>query len=127
MEAKLYVRAGSGRAPGVREDLRQVPHPHIVGRQGNPDERPTLISLSEADQKFISDYNGRVPPLTGKAFFQRWGAKTAAQLVARFQEAWFSFTEAGLTDDEDIVKITAYVLKMNAKAGNQAVPERPAP
>jgi hypothetical protein len=29
--------------------------------------------------------------------------------VARFQEAKFSFEEAGLTDDEEIVHITAYV------------------
>ena len=54
--------------------------------------------------------------------FERWGSKTAAQLVARFQEAKFSFKEAGLTDDEDIVRITAYVLQVNgAKPGSQAL------
>jgi hypothetical protein len=91
-----------------------------MGRQGNPDERPTVSSLSEADQKFIGNYNGRVPPLAGKAFLQRWGGKTAAQLVSRFQEASFSFEEAGLTDNEDIVRITAYVLQVNgAKPGSQ--------
>jgi hypothetical protein len=93
-----------------------------MGRQGNVDERPTVSSLSEADQKFIADYNNRVPPLAGKAFLQRWGSKTAAQLVARFQEAKFSFKEAGITDDEDIVRITAYVLQVNgAKPGSQAL------
>jgi hypothetical protein len=94
----------------------------LLGRQGNPDERPAVSSLSDADRKFIADYNDRVPPLAGKAFLQRWGSKTAAQLVARFQEAKFSFKDAGLTDDEDIVRITAYVLQVNgAKPGNQAL------
>ncbi len=92
----------------------------LMGRHGKPDERPAVSSLSEADQKFIGDYDGRVPPLAGAEFLQRWGSKTAAQLVARFQEAKFSFKEAGLTDDENIVNITAYVLQANgAKAGNQ--------
>jgi mono/diheme cytochrome c family protein len=94
----------------------------LMGRRGNPDERPTVRSLSEADQKFLADFNNRVPPLAGKAFLQRWGSKTAAQLVARFQDAKFSFKEAGLTDDEDIVRITAYVLQVNGgKPGNQAL------
>lgn len=92
----------------------------LMGREGNSDERPAVSSLSEADRKFIAAFNGRVPPLAGKAFLQRWGDKTAAQLVARFQEAKFSFTEAGLTDDEDIVRITSYVLQVNgAKAGGK--------
>jgi hypothetical protein len=94
----------------------------LLGRRGNPDERPTVNSLSKADQKFIENAGGRVPPLAGKVFLQRWGSKTAAQLVARFQEAKFSFEEAGLTDDEEIVNITTYVLQMNgAKAGNRAL------
>jgi mono/diheme cytochrome c family protein len=94
----------------------------LMGRQGDPDERPTVSSLSDADRKFIADFNNRVPPLAGKAFLQRWGSKTAAQLVARFQEAKFSFKEAGITDDEDIVRITAYVLEVNgAKPGSQAL------
>jgi mono/diheme cytochrome c family protein len=92
----------------------------LMGRQGKPEERPAVTSLSEADRKFIGNYNGRVPPLAGEVFLERWGAKTAAQLVARFQEAKFSFAEAGLTDDENIVDITAYVLQVNgAKAGSQ--------
>jgi hypothetical protein len=94
----------------------------LMGRQGNPEERPMVSSLSEADRKFIENYGGHVPPLAGKVFLQRWGAKTAAQLVARFQEAKFSFAEAGLTNDEDIVHITAYVLQVNgARAGSQAL------
>ena len=94
----------------------------LMGRQGNPDERPAVSSLSEADQKFIGNYAGHVPPLAGKVFLERWGSKTAAQLVARFQEAKFSFDEAGLTDDEEIVNITAYVLQVNgAKPGSHAL------
>jgi hypothetical protein len=93
-----------------------------MGRHGDPDERPTVSSLSDADRKFIADFNNRVPPLAGEVFLQRWGSKTAAQLVARFQQAKFSFKEAGLTDDEDIVRITAYVLQVNgAKPGSQAL------
>lgn len=92
----------------------------LMGRYGKPDERPSISALSDADRKFIADYGDEVPPLAGKSFLQRWGAKTAAQLVARFQEAKFSFRDAGLTDDEDIVRITAYVLQVNgAKSGNQ--------
>ncbi|HEY6347668.1 MAG TPA: hypothetical protein VIY49_39760 [Bryobacteraceae bacterium] len=92
----------------------------LMGRQGKPEERPLVTSLSQADQQFIRNYNGRVPPLAGEVFIQRWGSKTAAQLVARFQEAKFSFEEAGLEDDESIVDITAYVLQVNgAKAGSQ--------
>jgi cytochrome c553 len=92
----------------------------LMGRQGRADELPALSSLSEADRKFLADYDGQVPPLAGKAFLERWGAKTAAELVARFQQARFSFKEAGLTDDEDIVRITAYVLQVNgAKPGSR--------
>jgi mono/diheme cytochrome c family protein len=92
----------------------------LMGRQGNLDERPALSSLSDADRKFIADFNDRVPPLAGRAFLQRWGSKTAAQLVVRFQEAKFSFKEAAINDDEEIVRITAYVLQVNgAKPGSQ--------
>ena len=92
----------------------------LMGRQGNPDELPPVNTLSDADRKFIADYADQVPPLAGKAFLQRWGSKTAAQLVDRFQQAKFSFKQAGLTDDEDIVRITAYILQVNgAKAGKQ--------
>jgi mono/diheme cytochrome c family protein len=92
----------------------------LMGRKGKPEERPAVGSLSQADQQFITNYDGHVPPLAGEVFLQRWGSKSAAQLVARFQEAKFSFEEAGLTDDESIVDITAYVLQVNgAKAGSQ--------
>jgi hypothetical protein len=102
--------------------VRQAPYAHVDGASGRPDERPTVSSLSNADGKFIADSDNRVPPLAGKAFLQRWGSKTAALLVARFREAKFSFKEAGPTDDEDIVRITAYVMQVNgAKPGSQAL------
>ncbi len=92
----------------------------LMGREGKPEERPPVSSLSEADQQFINSFGGRVPPLAGEVFLQRWGSKTAAELVARFQDAKFSFREAGLTDDEGIVEITAYVFQVNgARAGTQ--------
>jgi hypothetical protein len=92
----------------------------LTGRQGNPDERPEIGSLSEADRQFIASLGGTVPPLVGKIFLEHWGSATAAQLVDRFQQARFSFKEAGLTDDEEIVNITAYILSLNgAKPGDR--------
>jgi mono/diheme cytochrome c family protein len=40
----------------------------LLGRQGKPEERPPVSSLSAADQQFIGNYGGRVPPLAGEAF-----------------------------------------------------------
>jgi mono/diheme cytochrome c family protein len=90
----------------------------LMGRKGVPDELPPLESLSASYQKFIGP-RGFVPPLTGKVFIDRWGGKTAAQLIARFQETvddpYFHFE--GM-NDETTVDITAYVLQVNgAKAG----------
>jgi hypothetical protein len=62
-----------------------------------------------------------VAPLAGKVFIDRWGAKTAAQLIARFQETaddpYFQFE--GM-HGETTVNIAAYVLQVNgAKAGTE--------
>ena len=94
----------------------------LMGRKGDPGELPPLTSLSESYQKFIGP-RGFVAPLAGKVFLARWGAKTAAQLIARFQETvddpYFKFEN--MTDDTT-VEITAYVLQVNgAKAGSQAL------
>jgi hypothetical protein len=91
-----------------------------MGRKGDPGELPPLTSLSASYQKFIGP-RGFVAPLAGKVFIDRWGAKTAAQLIARFQETvddpYFQFE--GI-DDETTVNITAYVLQVNgAKAGTE--------
>ena len=92
----------------------------LMGRKGDPGELPPLSSLSASYQKFIGP-RGVVAPLAGKVFLDRWGGKTAAQLVARFQETvddpFFKFENM---TDETTVDITAYVLQMNgARAGSQ--------
>lgn len=92
----------------------------LLGRKGEDGELPPVASLSAPYQKFIGTPN-HVPPLAGKAFLSRWGQRTAAELIARFQitasDPFFQFE--GM-DEDTVVKITAYVLKMNgAKSGNQ--------
>src|SRR5580700_11209231 len=92
----------------------------LLGRKGEDGELPPVSSLSAAYQKFIGNPN-HVPPLAGKAFLNRWGQKTAAELIARFQitasDRFFQFE--GINDDT-VVNITAYVLQVNgAKAGPQ--------
>ena len=94
--------------------------PTLMGRKGDKEELPPLSSLSASYQKFIGP-RGFVAPLAGKVFIDRWGGKTAAQLIARFQETvddpYFQFE--GMSD-ETTVNITAYVLQVNgAKAGTQ--------
>jgi hypothetical protein len=104
----------------------------VMGRKGDPGEMPPLSSLSASYQKFIGPqmrryvsqdlvWQGFVPPLAGKVFIGRWGAKTAAQLIARFQETvndpYFQFE--GI-NDEFTVNLTAYILQVNgAKAGTE--------
>ena len=92
----------------------------LLGRKGEDDELPPVASLSAAYQKFIGTPI-HVPSLAGKVFLSRWGQKTAAELIARFQvtasDSFFQFQ--GMNDDA-VVNITAYVLQMNgAKARNQ--------
>src|SRR6516225_9739620 len=92
----------------------------LMGRKGDLGEQPPLSSLSASYQKFIGP-RGFVAPLAGKVFLDRWGGKTAAQLIARFQETvddpYFKFENMA---DETTVDITAYVLQVNgAKAGSQ--------
>ena len=92
----------------------------LLGRNGDKGELPPISSLSASYQKFIGP-RGFVAPLTGKVFIDRWGGKTAAELIARFQETiddpYFQFE--GMSD-ATTVDITAYVLQVNgAKAGTQ--------
>jgi hypothetical protein len=77
-------------------------------------------SLPAFYQEFIRK-TGHVPPLAGKVFLGRWGQKTAAELIARFQvtagDKFFQFQ--GMNEDTT-VNITAYVLQVSgAKAGTQ--------
>ena len=90
----------------------------LLGRRGEDGELPPVDSLSAAYRKFIGNPT-HVPPLAGRAFLNRWGEKTAAELIARFQitvsDPFFQFE--GI-DDDTTVNITAYVLQRNgAKAG----------
>lgn len=92
----------------------------LLGRDGAEGELPPVDSLPASYQEFIGKTN-RVPPLAGKVFLSRWGQKTAAELIARFQitasDPFFQFQ--GM-DDNMTVNITAYVLQVNgAKAGTQ--------
>jgi hypothetical protein len=94
--------------------------PSLMGRKGDKDEVPPISSLPARYQKFIGA-RGYVPPLAGKFFLDRWGQKTAGQLIARFQETAYDpyFQFEGMTD-EMTVNITAYVLQVNgAKPGAQ--------
>jgi mono/diheme cytochrome c family protein len=92
--------------------------PTLLGRKGDPGELPPVSSLSASYQEFIGP-RGFVRPLAGEEFINRWGSKTAAQLIARFQETVVSFPPEGM-NDETTVNITAYVLQANgAKAGTR--------
>jgi cytochrome c len=94
--------------------------PSMLGRKGDPGELPPIASLSADYQKFIGS-RGTVPPLAGPVFLSRWGSKTAAQVIARFQvtagDPFFKFE--GM-DDQTTVNIAAYALQVSgAKAGTR--------
>ncbi len=111
------AQAGTGRT-AYEETCGKCHTPTLMGRKGEPGELPPLSSLSASYQKFIGP-RGFVPPLAGKTFIDRWGSKTAAQLVARFQETGDFFLPND-TDRETIVNITAYILQANgATAGER--------
>ena len=93
----------------------------LLGRKGEEGELPPISSLSASYQEFIRKAANPVPPLAGKVFLSRWGRKTAAELIMRFQETasdpFFKFE--GMNDDT-VVNITAYVLQVNrAKSGTE--------
>jgi hypothetical protein len=65
----------------------------------------------------------RLRSATGEVFLSRWGDKTAAQLIARFdvtaRDSSFGFKNV---DDNTAVNIVAYVLQMNgATPGGQTL------
>jgi hypothetical protein len=95
-----------------------VPRRQSPGYAAPAGELPPISSLSKAYQEFIGK-RGYVPPLAGKFFIDRWGSKTAGQLVARFQETADYFLPKD-ADREITVNITAYILQENgAKPGNR--------
>ena len=90
----------------------------LMGRKGDAGELPPLDSLSASYQGFIRKY-GPVPALAGKDFVARWKVKTAAQVVARFNEGVGAFPPEGM-HAETAVEITAYALQVSAaKPGNR--------
>lgn len=92
----------------------------LLGRGSVEDGLPPVDSLVPSYQEFIRR-TGHVPPLAGKVFLSRWGDKTAAALIQRFQITASdpSFHFQGMNDDTT-VNITAYVLQVNgARAGTQ--------
>jgi mono/diheme cytochrome c family protein len=92
----------------------------LLGRKGDKDELPPIASLSPSWQKFIGP-RGYVAPLAGKSFLDRWGNKTVARLIARFQETVDDpeLKFEGISD-EGTVNLTAYILQVNgAKSGAQ--------
>jgi len=92
----------------------------LLGRKGDPGELPPVSSLPAHWQKFIGP-RGFVAPLTGNVFIDRWGGKTAGELIARFQETVDDpVLKVEGMNDETTVNITAYILQVNGgKAGTQ--------
>jgi len=88
----------------------------VLGRKGDPGELPPIASLSAAYREFIGP-RGYVAPLAGKAFLDRWGPATVADLIARFQQTVPAFPPEGM-NDETTADIAACILQVNgAKAG----------
>ena len=109
------AQAEAGRI-AVEETCGKCHTPTLLGRKGDPGELPPIGALSEDYQKFIGPRRW-VPPLAGPVFLSRWGSKTAAELIARFQETVPYFPPQGM-NNETTVNITAYILQVNgAKAG----------
>jgi hypothetical protein len=97
----------------------------LLGRTGQDGELPPVSSLPASYQKFVGN-PVYVPPLVGNVFLSRWGQRTAAGLIARFQDTagdpFFQFEDM---NDETVVNITAYVLQRNgAKPGTQPLTRR---
>ena len=92
----------------------------LLGRKSAEDGIPPVDSLPASYQEFIRQ-SKHVPPLAGKEFLSRWGQKTVAELIARFQvTAGDSFFQFQNMNDDTVVNITAYALKVSgAKAGTE--------
>ncbi len=115
------AQAEAGRAIYERT-CGQCHRSNLMGRRGAADELPPLSSLSKTYQDFVGE-DGLVPPLAGNVFLERWGQKTAGELVWRFQETVddpvLAFKDMG---GEATVNLTAYILQVNgARAGSEAL------
>jgi hypothetical protein len=92
----------------------------LLGRNSAEDGIPPVDSLPASYQEFIRK-SKHVPPLAGKDFLSRWRQKTVAERIARFQvTASDSFFQFQNMNDDTVVNITAYALKVSgAKAGTE--------
>lgn len=111
-------QAQAGRALYERT-CGQCHTPSLMGRKGaGSTELPPVSSLSESWQNFIGP-RGWVPPLAGGEFLNRYGGKSVAQLIARFQETVDDpYLKFQGVDSAFTVNLTAYILQMNgAKPG----------
>jgi mono/diheme cytochrome c family protein len=92
----------------------------LLGRKGQEGELPPLTSLPGPYLDFIGK-SGRVPPLMGNDFVEKYGVKTAAEMYTLFRGAADTTPVAELNMSNDtLVNITAYILQRNgAMTGNQ--------
>jgi cytochrome c1 len=80
----------------------------LTGRVGADDELPALSSLPEGQQKTIQNAHGKVPPLVGSAFLERWGTRSTKALTVDFQKRF-----APALSEETRLNIIAYLLQLN--------------
>lgn len=89
----------------------------LSGRTGAPGEMPPVSSLPPKMRIVVEAAEGKIPPLAGKSFLERWQDKTTKQLSHRIEEAVGGFPPDG-ADAETYLKVTAYILQANgAKPG----------
>ena len=96
-----------------------MPHQYLDRTEGDTDELPPRFSVGLLSKIHRASWFCRFA--RGKNLLDRWGQKTAAELIARFQETvdnpYFKFRDM---NDETPVNISADVLQVNgAKSGNQ--------
>ena len=128
----VLALAGAPEAPAVFTEAQAVAgraayesvcvncHTHaLTGRKGDPGELPAISSLAETFQKGIQQAGGRIPPLAGDAFIERWGGRTTQALSRRIADAVSGFRPAGL-DENTANNLAAYFLSVNgAHPGTQ--------
>ncbi len=85
---------------------------NMQGRTGGPGELPDVNSLPWNMIKTIDQNGGQVPPLVGRRFMARWGAKSTREFVARVITAIQGFPPKNAGNDT-AVQLTAYFLQMN--------------
>jgi hypothetical protein len=107
----------SRRAAAYERTLGPMPHQYLDRTEGDTDELPPRFSVGLLSKIHRASWFCRFA--RGKNLLDRWGQKTAAELIARFQETvdnpYFKFRDM---NDETPVNISAYVLQVDgAKSG----------